>query len=132
MGRMKDVMIRLYNMSQQEREELHQMWRAAANHDPSLDLRLVGSLSISAPLNNSGSCGKRVSDPSLSLPSHKSDEACGISSSSNNSVTTAPPSEHGGPIPDSEQGTCQHCEYLMALCADDEVVDEIYCHECGV
>ena len=126
---MKDVMIRLYNMSQQEREELHQMWRAAANHDPIMDPRLVGSLNLSS---NSASYGKRESDPSLTLPSPKSDEACDTSSSSNNSVRTALPSEHGGLISDSEQGTCQHCEFLMALCADDEIVDEIYCHECGV
>jgi hypothetical protein len=118
MGKMKELDILLY--------------RVAANHDPTMDLRLVVSLNISTPPNNSASYGKRLNDPSLSLPSPKSDEACDTSSSSNNSVRTALPSEHGGLITDAEQGICPHCEFLMALCADDEIVDEIYCHECGV
>jgi hypothetical protein len=118
MGKMKEMDILLY--------------RVAANHDPILDLRLVGSLNLSAPLNDSSSYGKKGSDPSLSLPSPKSDEACDISNSSNNSVRTPLPSEHGGLIPDSEQGFCGVCEFLIALAVDQgEEIDEVYCEECG-
>lgn len=119
MGKMKEMDLLLY--------------RVAANHDPIMDLRLVASLDLP---NSAGSSGERVSDPSLYGPSPQKHEASDTSSSLNNSVTTAQPSEHGGLISDAEQGTCATCELVFSMLEDLDIafeeIDDWHCKDCGV